>query len=139
MAACDAAKEIIWLQDILTELSILEEEACTLYQDNQGAIFIENNNAISQRTKHIDIRYYYIREQILMNKIEIKYCPTEQMTADILTKPLALKMFASHRNQIMNYSTELDNFVAKGNVKLKLQNYQKQRYSRPDMNHDNAQ
>ena len=58
-------------------------------EDNQGAIYIAENPVEHSRTKHIDVCYHYIREALNKKIIEINYdCPTEDMIADILTKPL---------------------------------------------------
>jgi hypothetical protein len=84
----DAAKEAIWLQDLLQELKLTDTAHSLIHQDNQGAIFIEKNASNKQRIKHIDIRHHFIREQVERGRIIIQYCPTEMMLADILTKPL---------------------------------------------------
>jgi len=57
-------------------------------EDNQGAICIAKNPVAHSRTKHIDIRHHYIREALCDKIIELEYCPTEHMIADLLTKPL---------------------------------------------------
>ena len=102
MAASDAAREIIWLRDLLQELSQDDSSAATpLYQDNQGAIFLENNNCSNQRSKHIDVRYHFIREQVNKKRIEIIYCPTAEMIADIFTKPVNESQFKKFKNAIM--------------------------------------
>ena len=67
----------------------------TLYQDNQSAIKIEKNGklSMSKKTKHMEIRYFYVKDRVTGNNIEIKYCPTEKMIADFLTKPLQGELF----------------------------------------------
>ena len=102
MAASDAAKEAIWLQDMLQELKLKDNKPTKIYQDNQGAIFLEKNNTNKARTKHIDVRYHFIREKVQAGRITIHYCPTEQMMADILTKPLNETAYIKHRNTILN-------------------------------------
>ena len=61
-----------------------------MYQDNQSAILLENNGkkSSSKRTRHINIRYYFITDRIKNGKLEIEYCPTDDMVADYFTKPL---------------------------------------------------
>ena len=61
--------------------------------DNQGAIALAKNPVHHNRTKHIDIRYHFIREKVLRNEIILKYCATKDMIADILTKPLPKPSF----------------------------------------------
>jgi hypothetical protein len=101
-AACDAAKEALWLDHLLHELNLHSDKRPLLHQDNQGAIFIESNHCLQQRTKHIDIKYHFIKDLVKEGKIKIKYCPTKKMTADILTKPLPITAFTQHRNHITN-------------------------------------
>ena len=59
-----------------------------LYSDNQSAITIAHGNQQHSRTKHFEIRLYFIRDTIESNKINVEYLPTDQMLADILTKGL---------------------------------------------------
>jgi len=101
MAASDAVKEIIWTQDLLFELNMIEKKLTVLYQDNQGAIFLEKNNSNTQRTKHIDVRYHFIRQAIHDGRIEIQYCPTEAMIADIFSPNL---YHPQHSNDIATLS-----------------------------------
>ena len=61
--------------------------------DNQGAIALAKDNKFHARTKHIDIRYHFIREAVEDGKILVKYIPTDDNTADIFTKPLAKQKF----------------------------------------------
>ena len=103
VAACDAAKEAMWLQQLLAELQVIDNSNVpTLNQDNQSAIFIEKNHSVKQRTKHIEIKYHFIRMFIQEGKLAVKYCPTNEMTADILTKPLSRKAFWKHRHSLTN-------------------------------------
>jgi len=55
-----------------------------------------------KRTRHLDIKYFYISDLIKRKEPEIKYCPTNSMWADYMTKPLVEKDFHSHRQNIMN-------------------------------------
>src|SRR5882762_7167445 len=64
VAQTHAAKELIWLRTILGELNSPFEEPTTLNCDNQGAIALAKDNKFHARTKHIDIRYHFIREAV---------------------------------------------------------------------------
>ena len=66
----------------------LVKQATIIMEDNQEAIYIARNPVTHARTKHIDIRYHYVREALSEGKIDLRCCPTETMVADILTKPL---------------------------------------------------
>ena len=59
-----------------------------MLSDNQGAIYLAKDDKFHQRTKHIDIRYHFIRQHVENGDITLVYCATENMTADILTKAL---------------------------------------------------
>ncbi len=61
--------------------------------DNTAAIALANDPVSHSRTKHIEVRYHYIRQLVAYNKLSIQHLPTEEMLADILTKPLAFTAF----------------------------------------------
>jgi hypothetical protein len=87
MAICETGKEIIDLKGLLKELDVYTKTV-TLYNDNQGARKLVENPVYHDRTKHIDVRYHYIRELSERKEIDIKYCETEKMPADMMTKAL---------------------------------------------------
>jgi len=98
-----AAKEAIWIKNLLCELSLpvksIESEEPSpvlIYEDNQSCIAASENPKYHQRTKHIDIRYHFIRERIQSGDIILEYMPTNEMTADMLTKPLPFYTFQKH-------------------------------------------
>jgi hypothetical protein len=93
MAQTHAAKELIWMRTILGELTSPFENPTTLNCDNQGAIALAKDNKFHARTKHIDIRYHFIREAVENGKINMQYIPTNDNIADIFTKPLAKAKF----------------------------------------------
>lgn len=75
-----------------------------LGQDNTSAISMEKNGKMSsgKRTKHINIRYFFIKDRIENGELKVEYCPTDKMTADFFTKPLQGAKFIQFRNEIMN-------------------------------------
>ena len=74
-----------------------------LYQDNKSAVLLETNGraSSSKRTKHINIRYYYVADRVAKGDLRIVWCPTDKMIADFLTKPLQGKAFVEFRNLLM--------------------------------------
>ncbi len=62
--------------------------AVPILVDNQGAIKVAKNDSSSTRTIHIDIQYHFVRDSLSKKLFKIDYCPTNGMTADLLTKPL---------------------------------------------------
>ena len=83
-----AAQEITWLRKLLSEFGVKFDGPTMLMEDNQGATAIAKNPVNHARTKHIDIRYHYIRQCILEEIVKVHYCSTENMYADMFTKPL---------------------------------------------------
>ena len=78
----------------------------TLHQDNTSSIALEKNGKMSssQRTRHINIRYFFIKDKVEKDEVSIVYCPTEDMVADYFTKPLQGKQFKRFRDIIMGIS-----------------------------------
>jgi hypothetical protein len=74
-----------------------------LFQDNQSTIrLIKNGKSSSDRTKHIKIRFFWLKERVDLKDILVEYMPTEEMIADILTKPLQGDLFIKLRKALMN-------------------------------------
>jgi hypothetical protein len=100
MAQSGACQEAIWLQNIMREMGILDDKCMMLNADNQGAIRLIGNPEYHKRSKHIDIRYHWIRELIATKQIDIHYRPTAEMIADGLTKPLPKDSFVSFKHML---------------------------------------
>jgi hypothetical protein len=99
MALSDASRQISWIQNLYKEIGF-KIESTILCGDNQGAIFIGSNPTTEKRTKHIDIRFHYIRECIEEGKIILYYIPTKEQIADILTKNLSFDKFKYLRSKL---------------------------------------
>jgi hypothetical protein len=88
VAQTHAAKEAVWLRRLFTELFKSIDTPTTLFSDSKSAIALAHDGHYHARTKHIDIRYHFIRYIIEAGTIKLVYCPTNDMTADVLTKAL---------------------------------------------------
>ena len=88
IALSKATQEAAWLRRVRRLLSDIKITPTIIREDNQGTIAVPRNPISHARTKHIDIKFHYVREALYGGVIELVYCPTEQMRADILTKPL---------------------------------------------------
>ena len=89
MAASAAAQEAIWLNRLLGELGFKTLRPITIYEDNKAAILFLDHSGNHRRSKHIDIRKYFIREAVINGEIKLEYIPTLDQLADGLTKALA--------------------------------------------------
>ena len=91
VAATHAAKELVWFRRLLGEIFRPLNVPINLFSDNQSAIALAHSDGqFHARSKHIDIRYHFIKFCIEDLSIDLIYCPTEEMTADIFTKPLSV-------------------------------------------------
>lgn len=88
MALAAAGKKAEYLKRFLKELGFSGTEKVTIFCDNNGARKLAENPVFHNRSKHIDVRHHYIRECLRKGEITIKYLPTKDMTADVLTKGL---------------------------------------------------
>lgn len=84
----EGTKEGIYLLRYLDELGVNMNNGILIYNDNMGALKLAENHTFHARSKHIDIKHHFIRDAIKEGEINIKYMPTEEMLADVLTKGL---------------------------------------------------
>ena len=94
VALSSAVQECIWLQRLLCELGKPLGGPTAILEDNQSSIAMARNPQFHGRAKHIDIKHHFVRERVSDGSIELKYCPTNEMVADILTKGLAHQQFS---------------------------------------------
>ncbi|GKA44697.1 hypothetical protein Tco_0737493 [Tanacetum coccineum] len=87
VAAAGCCANILWMKSQLTDYDIMYENVL-IFCDNTSSIAISNNPVLHSRTKHIDIKYHFIRDHILKGDIELHFIPTQYQLADIFTKPL---------------------------------------------------
>jgi hypothetical protein len=75
-----------------------------VFQDNQSAMLLENNGKMSssKRTRHLEIRYFFVTDNINKKNLRVEYCPTDDMLADFFTKPLQGAKFKRFRARILN-------------------------------------
>jgi hypothetical protein len=109
MAISDVVKEIMWMRIMLTEMDIQIETPTIIYVDNQSAIKISENDSAHDRTKHIAIRHYYIRDCIDDGSVKLVWVRSEDQLADILTKPLTPATFTSIRDRLIQSTNTHNN------------------------------
>jgi hypothetical protein len=122
-AAASCCQDICWIQECLTEIGFdfkqiemvsdrdsheliqthpmeVLQEPMVIKEDNQACIAISKNPEKHSRTKHIEVKYHFIRDLVSTNRVKLQYCSTEDQHADILTKPLSEPKFAYHRKAL---------------------------------------
>ena len=104
IAADDMLAKVLWTKRFI-EAQGHKVKANVIYRDNTSAMKLEANGKASsgKRTRHFDIKYFYITDLIRRNELEIEYCPTDDMIADYMTKPLVGAKFEKFRKIIMNH------------------------------------
>ena len=101
VAATEAAKELTWLRNILTEIGFPQDDPSVLHEDNQATIRMATNPIVSARNRHFSIKMSWIREQVANGIVTLQYVPTEDQIADILTKALSKTMFVKNRDLLV--------------------------------------
>jgi len=104
----DGMALITWTRNFLTEQGF-KISSNTVYQDNQSAILLERNGRASsgRRTRHINIRYFFVTDRVKNGELRIEYCPTGNMWGDFFTKPLQGTPFRRQRKVIMNLDEDV--------------------------------
>ncbi|KAF1316242.1 Integrase catalytic core protein, partial [Globisporangium splendens] len=126
MALSEATQEAVWLKGILCELGEhSSDRPVKIFEDNQGSIALAKNPEFHKRTKHIDIRYHFVREKVEDDQVVLEYCPTEDMLADMMTKAIGTNQFGALRSKLgiqvaVESSGSVDNVDNVDNVVEKL-------------------
>ena len=103
VGADDVVSHLMWTKHFL-EAQGYECKQTILYQDNTSAMLLEKNGreSSSKRTRHINIHYFYITDKVRNGDFKIEHCPTDDMIADFMTKPLMGVKFKKFRKWILN-------------------------------------
>jgi hypothetical protein len=100
VALANATKESLWLRALLNDIGLRQDGPTLILADNQGAIVLSKDQSNHARTKHIDVRYHFIRERTAQGDITVKYVRSQDNVADIFTKPLMTATFSHLRRQL---------------------------------------
>ena len=113
----DVMPQVLWTRYFLEAQGYSVRDSI-VYQDNQSAILLEKNGkaSSSKRTRHINIRYFFVTDRIAANEVSVEYCPTGDMVADFFTKPLHGSLFKKLRDQVMNVDPEADSLQDRRSV-----------------------
>jgi hypothetical protein len=99
IALSDVVKELLWYIELLEELGF-PQESIVVHCDNQSAISIAKNPGHHERTKHISTKFNFVRDEVEKGRIQLRYCPTKLMVADILTKAIPREQFEILRSKL---------------------------------------
>ena len=113
VAATACACQAIWLKKILEELQYKEDGPTLIYCDNSSAIKLSKNLVLHGRSKHIDMKYHFLRDLTNDGVINLVYCRSEDQVADIQTKPLKLATFVKLRGLlgVCSHAATKEDFV----------------------------
>lgn len=100
VAAATAAKEVAWLRKLLKDLDCPVDQPTKLLVDNQSTIKLIRNPEFHKRTKHIDIKFHFIREKVENDELDVAYVCSEYQLADLLTKALPRNRFYNIKSKL---------------------------------------
>ena len=105
----DILPQVIWTRYFLEAQGYSVRDS-VIYQDNQSAIMLEKHGkaSSSKRTRHINIRYFFVVDRIANKEVSVEFCPTLKMLGDYFTKPLQGSQFQTLRDRIMKYKPSQD-------------------------------
>ena len=100
IAAAACCTQVLWMKQMLQDIYIPFEDPILILCDNTSAISISKNPVMHSKTKHIPIKYHFVREQVLGKIIKLDYIGTKDQVADIFTKPLPKEAFEYLRQKL---------------------------------------
>lgn len=103
IAAASSACQAVWLRRILQQLNLEPQKSTTIYCDNSSTIKLSKNPVMHGRSKHIDVRFHFLRELTKDEVVGLVQCSSQEQVADIMTKPLKLDVFQNLRELLGVY------------------------------------
>ena len=101
IAATQATKTIKYLRYLLNELNVKQTKPTTIYEDNEACIAMAQNKMVTGRTKHIELKQHYVREQVAEQSIKFHHVSTQLQRADLFTKNLARPRYEILRQKLL--------------------------------------
>ena len=102
IAASACACEVIFVRTLLSEMGLHQEAPTTLRVDNSGAVELSRDRKSCHRSRHVDRRFFKVRELEALGIVKVEHVSTHDNRADMLTKALDVDAFLRHRNSLMN-------------------------------------
>lgn len=100
VAATNGAFQALWLKNVLSEIGFDQGSGTTMFCDNISTIKLSKNPVLHGRSKHIHVRYHFLRDLVNEGVIELEYCRTQDQLYDVMTKPVKLEVFEKLRGKI---------------------------------------
>jgi hypothetical protein len=100
IASCDACTKAVWLHKVVSGLFDQVLDLAVIYCDNQSCVKLSKNPMFHDRSKHIEIKYYFLRDKVHKGEVVLHYISTDEETADILAKPFSNIKFAYLREKL---------------------------------------
>ena len=100
-ALSEAGKLTLYVQSILDELGISQNEATSVYEDNQGCLHMTQSQKPTKRTRHVDMRYFAVLDWVEQDLLAVKKISTHDNSADFLTKSLGRTLFYRHVDTLL--------------------------------------
>jgi histone deacetylase 1/2 len=96
----NATAEMMWVQSLLAELGVRQQQTPCLWCDNLGATYLSANHVFHARAKHIEIDFHFVRERVLRKQLEIQFIPSKDQVVDRFTKPLPYRAFEDFKHNL---------------------------------------
>lgn len=100
VSAAFGACQAVWQRNILEEIGLPQTEGMTVFCDNSSTIKLSRNPVLHGRSKHISVRYHFLRDLVNDGIINLEYCSTLEQVADIMTKAVKLEVFGNLRRKM---------------------------------------
>jgi histone deacetylase 1/2 len=99
-ALADGTVEVLWLRYLPTDLCFSPSSSTTIWCDNLGATYLSVNPVFHACTKRVKVDYHFVHDRVAKKEIQIRFIPSKDQLADVLTKPLPHFAFASLRSKL---------------------------------------
>ena len=99
VTTCLASCDLVWMRKLLSDLFDIQLDATCIYYNNQSCVKLSNNPVFHDNSKHIEIKYHYIRDMVQTGAVKLQYVAMDENIADVLSKPLARVKFEYFREK----------------------------------------
>jgi hypothetical protein len=100
IAPCDACREAVWICKLIFGLFDQVLDLIMIYYDNMSCVKLSKNHVFHYKSKHIEIKYYFIHDKVQKGEVILHYISTDKKIANVLTKPLSKINFAYLRDKL---------------------------------------